>query len=126
MLIEHRTDDVDERLITRKEAVSSGQQVALKPTLAHVLAQHFHDAAVGAEIGIDRLDIGHPFLPGDFVNRFQPVRCGLVRAKQPKILLAEIELHHITQKRSEHPRCFGPHAAGYRHRHGVVVEVGHR
>ena len=57
-------------------------------------------------------DLGHPFLAGDFVDGVQPVRRGLVRAEQPEILLAEIELHHVAQKRSENPRRFRLDAAG--------------
>ena len=126
VLIEHRIDDVDEGLVTREQAVASGEQVSFEPAFAHVLAQHFHDAAVGAEIGIDRLDLGHPLLAGDFVDGFQPVRRGLVRAEQPEILFAEIELHHVAQECPEHPRRFRLDAAGHRHRHGVIAEVGHR
>ena len=46
VLVEHRVDDVDERLVAREEAVPAGQQVALQPALALVLAEHFHHAAV--------------------------------------------------------------------------------
>ena len=68
-------------LVAQEEAVPSGQQVALQPPLAHVLAEHFHDTTVGAQIGIGCFNIGHPFLPGDFINGLQPVRCGLVGTK---------------------------------------------
>ena len=52
VLVEHRIDDVNEGLIAREQAVPSGEQVALEPALAQMLAQHFHDAAVGAEIDV--------------------------------------------------------------------------
>ena len=42
--------------------MASGEQITLKPALAHVLAEHFHDPAVPAEINIDRFDAGHPLL----------------------------------------------------------------
>ena len=89
VLIEHRIDDVDEGLVAGEQAVASGEQIAFEPALAHVLAQHLHDAAVGAEIGVDRLDLGHPRLAGDFVDGVQPVRRGLVRAEEPEILFAQ-------------------------------------
>ena len=66
--------------------MAAGEQIAFEPALAQMLAQHLHDAAVGAEIDVDLLDVGHPFLAGDFVDRLQPVRGGLVRAEQPEIL----------------------------------------
>ncbi len=96
--------------------MAAGEQIAFEPTLAHVLAEHFHDAAVGAEVDIDRLDLGHPLLAGDFIDGLQPVGGGFVRAEQPEILLAEIELHHVAQECSEHARCFGLDAAGLRER----------
>ena len=39
VLVEHRVDDVDERLVAVEQAVSAGQQVALEPALAVVLAR---------------------------------------------------------------------------------------
>ena len=38
MLIEHRVDNVDERLIAGKETVAAGEQIAFEPALAHVFA----------------------------------------------------------------------------------------
>ena len=58
MLIEHRIDDVDERLVAREQAMAARQQVALQPALAQVLAQHLHHAAIRAEIGVPRLNLG--------------------------------------------------------------------
>ena len=51
VLVEHRVDDVDERLVAGEEAVPAGQQIALQPALALVLAEHLHDAAVRARGG---------------------------------------------------------------------------
>ena len=48
VLIEHRVDDVDERLVAGKESVPAGQEIPFQPTLALVLAEHFHHPAVGA------------------------------------------------------------------------------
>jgi len=38
MLVEHRIDDVNERLVTGKESVPAGEQITFKPALALVLA----------------------------------------------------------------------------------------
>ena len=126
VLVEHRIDDVDERLVAGEQAMAPGQQISLEPAFAEMLAQHLHDAAVGAEVDIDSLDRGHPFLAGDFVDGLQPVRGGLVRAEQTEILLVEIELHHVAQEFSQHPRCFRLDTAGLGQRHGVIAEMGHR
>src|SRR5271165_6285448 len=45
VLIEHRINDVNERLVAVEQPVSSGEQVAFEPTLALMLAQHLHDWA---------------------------------------------------------------------------------
>src|SRR5208282_623678 len=49
VLVEHRIDDVNERLVAIEEPVPSGEEVALEPTFALVLAKHFHDAPGGRE-----------------------------------------------------------------------------
>ena len=46
MLVEHRVDDVNECFVAGKETVASSQQISFEPTLTHVLAQHFHHAAI--------------------------------------------------------------------------------
>ena len=91
--------------------MASGEQIAFEPALTQMLAQHLHNPAVDAEIDVDLLNISHPCLAGDVVNGLQPVRCGLVGAKDPKIPLLEIELHHITEKCSQNPRGFSLGAA---------------
>src|SRR3984893_4004296 len=126
MLIEHRIDDVDEGLVAGEKAMASGEQVSFEPALAQMLAQHLHDAAVDAEINVDLFNMSHPFLAGDFVDGLQSVRRGLVRAKEPEIMFVEIELHYVAQEFSENPRRFRLDAAGLKHCHGVIMEVGHR
>ena len=126
MLIKHRIDDVNERLVAGKQAVAPGEQISLEPAFAHVFAEHLHDAAVNAEIGVISLDVGHPFLTGDLINGLQAVRSGFVGPKQPEILLVEIELHDVAQKCSKYPRCLRLNLAGLGHRDGIVVKVRHR
>ena len=57
VLVEHRVDDVDERLVAVEQAVPAGQQVALQPALAQVLRQHLHHPAVRREVIIARQDL---------------------------------------------------------------------
>ena len=81
VLVEHRVDDVDERLVAREEPVAPGQEVALEPALAHVLAQDLEHAAVGrrgaSSPGVDRQ---HPAPVRDLEHGVPAVRGGLVRA----------------------------------------------
>jgi hypothetical protein len=46
VLVDHRVDDVDERLIAVEQPVPAGEQVALQPALAQMLGKHLHDPAV--------------------------------------------------------------------------------
>ena len=62
--------------------MTAGQQIALKPTLAHVLGQHavHHAAACGQEfVGVQTL--GVPLAVGDLENVAQAVGHSLVRAE---------------------------------------------
>ena len=60
VLVEHRIDDVDERLVAGKEAVPAGEQISFQPALALVLAQHLHHAAVGVQVIVVRKGLGVP------------------------------------------------------------------
>ena len=81
MLIEHRVDDVDECLVARKKPVAAGEQISFEPTLAEVLAQDLHDAAVDAEVDVDVFDARHPLLSAGLVDRIETVRGGLIRTE---------------------------------------------
>ena len=86
VLVEHRVDDVDERLVAVEQPVAAGEQVPLQPPLAEVLGQHLHHAPVGREmiIAVDRLGLPGPV--GDLEHRRQAVGGGLVGAHDPERL----------------------------------------
>ena len=86
VLIEHRIDDVDERLVAGEEPVPAGQQIAFEPALALVLAQHLHHAAVGGQMVVVRVDVRHPGAVGDLQHILPAVRVVLVRAEEAKVL----------------------------------------
>src|SRR5215469_15942131 len=46
VLVEHRVDDVDEGLIAREETVPASQEIPFQPSLALMLAEHFHEAPI--------------------------------------------------------------------------------
>ena len=50
VLVEHGIDDVDEGLVAGEKAVAAGEQIAFQPSLAHMLAEHFHHAAIGRDM----------------------------------------------------------------------------
>ena len=70
MLIEHRIDDVDKRLVTVEKPMAAGQQIAFKPALAGVLGEDFHDAAVARQVVV----VGQGFGVPRAVRRLEDMR----------------------------------------------------
>ena len=54
VLVEHRIDDVDERLVAVEQAVAAREQVAFEPAFALVLAEHLDHAALGSQVIVGR------------------------------------------------------------------------
>ena len=63
----------------------AGQQIALEPALALMLAEHLHDPPVGREVVIPGLGLGHPGAIGDLERVLPAVRVVLVRAEEPEV-----------------------------------------
>src|SRR5438874_12776090 len=85
VLVEHRIDDMDERLVAVEQSVSSGEEVALEPALALMFAQHFHYTSGLRQIFVVRKRRGVPLAVGRFEDRFQSVRNGLVGTEDAEI-----------------------------------------
>jgi hypothetical protein len=96
VLVEHRVDDVDERLIAREEAVPAGQEVALKPALALVLAEHLHHPPVGRQVIIPGISFRDPGTIGHLERILPAVRVILVRTEKPEIPFLHVQLHDVT------------------------------
>jgi hypothetical protein len=86
VLVEHRVDDVDERLVAVEEPVPAGEQIALEPPLALVLGQDLHHAPVGRQVLVrrQRLRVPCPRRDGEHVP--EPVRRRLVGPEQAEVL----------------------------------------
>ena len=143
VLVEHRVDDVDERLVTVEQPVPAGQQVALEPALALVLGEHLHHAAAGCEVVVAGEDLGVPRAVRHLEHRAQPVRGGLVGAEEAEPVAVAVD--HVAQEVPEHARRLarrssrasrprprtrgsraapGPRAAGRRWRAGSRSSAG--
>ena len=125
VLVEHRIDDVDERLVAVEQPVPAGEQVALEPALALVLAEHLHHAAGGREEFVVRHGRGVPLALGHFEDGFQAVGKRLVRAEDAEIPLLAVELRHVAQERPEHVRVADAAHARRGHVDRVVAEIRH-
>ena len=100
VLVEHRVDDVNESLVAVEQAMSPGEQVALQPALAEVLAQNLHHAAIRREMIVSRQDLGEPIAIGDIEHGAEPVRCGFIRAHQPEVV--RVVADDVAEERPEH------------------------
>ena len=86
VLVEHRVDDVDERLVAREQPVPPGQQIALEPALAGVLGEDLQHASVRRQPLVE-LGARSPSTPAPVTlqHRSEPVRDGLVGPDQPEV-----------------------------------------
>ena len=116
MLVEHRIDDVDERLVAIEQSVPAGQQIAFQPTLAGMLGEDFHHAAVGRQVVVAVDMPCEPGAVGDLEQRLQAIGRGFVGAEHPEIVQVAIALHHVAQELAHDMRCLAVHRAGRLHR----------
>jgi len=121
VLVDHRVDDVDERLVAAEQPVPPGEQVALQPALAGVLGQHLDHPALGREVLVDLLDPTREDLVGDLVDRVQPVGRGLVGPEDAEVV--GVVAHHVDEVVPQHPRGLVDRAARRRYVDRVVPEV---
>ena len=109
MLREHRIDHLRERFVGRPPAVAPREQVALKPSLAAVLAENLHNASLGADVIVDRNGFGHAAAIGRFEYGVQAIRIRFVRTEQSKYI--RIHFDDVTQEFAELARRLGDHAS---------------
>ena len=123
VLVEHRVDDVDERLVAGEEPVPAREQVALEPALAEVLGEDLHHAAVGREPLVGRLASPpsqvRPVTEKTSSSRFEAVSSGPKRRN-----VSRVPVDDVAQVAAEDPRRLGRARARLRHVDRVVAEVG--
>ena len=108
VLVEHRVDDVDERLVAVEQAVPAGQQVALEPALALVLGLSISITRPGAGqvlVDVGAEELGVPLLVGGLEHRLQPVGRRLVGAEDPEVV--RVEPDDVGEPAAEHAGRLG-------------------
>src|SRR6185312_17542715 len=85
----------------REQPVPPGEQVALEPALAAVLAQHLHDAAVGGDVVVAVANRSDETAVLDIEDVAQSIGVRLVRAEQPKISLRRVPAEDIPKELSQ-------------------------
>ena len=121
MLVEHGIDDVNERLVARKEPVTPCEQVPFEPAFALVLAQHFHDAAVRRDVVVAWQDRGGGTPIRHLEHRVPPIRRRFVRAEHPEVV--RVLCDDVANELALNAGGLGVDGARLRHRHGVRAEV---
>ena len=122
VLVEHRVDDVHERLVAVEQPVPAGEQVALEPALTQMLGEHLHHAALRPEVLVVGPGLGQPRLVGRLEHRRQPVRRGFVGPHQAEPV--GVAGDHVAKERAEHAGGFGGSRRRFVHGDGVIGEVG--
>ena len=124
MLVEHRVDDVDERLVAVEQTVPTGQQITLEPTLALVFGQHLDHPAGTSEmvVHLGPEELGVPLLVGGIEHRLESVGCGLVGPEDPEVV--RVEPNHVGQPLAEHLGGLGQCRTRCGYVDGVIPEVG--
>ncbi len=101
VLVDHRVDDVDERLVAGEQSVPAGEEVALQPALAGVFGEDLHHAAVPVQVLVDREEFGLPGLAAGVEDGLQPVGGGLVRADEPEVAAGRGVVHDLFEEVAE-------------------------
>ena len=122
VLIEHRVDDVHERLVAVEQSVPPGQQIAFQPALAQVLGEHLHHPTGRCEVFIVGHGLRKPHLVGRLVDRVQAVGGGLIGSHQTEPVA--VPRDHVPQERAEHPSGLMGLRARLRDGYRVLAKVG--
>ena len=123
MLVEHRVDDVHERLVRVEHSVPTGEEVPLEPALALVLRQHLHHPSSPGQmiLGVAVEVVGVPLFRGHVIDRLEPVRRGLVRAEDPEVV--GVESDHLGQVAAQLPGRLAEWQPTIGRRHGELGEL---
>ena len=125
VLVEHRVNDVNERLVGVEQPVTAGQQVAFQPALAQVFAQHLHHAPLRSQVVVALDGLRRPLPLGDLEHGVEPVGVGFVRPEQAEGPRRLVALDHVAQEPAQLARVLRLHRPGTGHRDGVFPEVRH-
>ena len=126
VLVEHRVDDVDERLVAVEQPVPSGQQISFEPPFALMLTEHrIQHAPPWREELIAGDGAGLPLPVGDLENRAEHVRQGFVGAEESEVAQLVVEGDDVTQETAQDAGVLSVHRARCGQGDRVGAVVGH-
>ena len=100
-----------------------GEQVALQPALALVLAEHFHDTSCRRQELVARFCRGLPLAVGHLEEGLKAIGERLIRAEDPEVSLFGVELLDVAKERPQHVRIADAGGSRSRHVDCVVPEI---
>ena len=100
VLVEHRIDDMDERLVAVEEPVAAREEVPLEPALAEVLGEDLHHPPVGREMVVERIRFCDPGAIRGREDVTKSVGSGLVRPEEAEVL--SVAGDDIAKEAAEH------------------------
>src|SRR5947209_103423 len=103
--------------------MTTGEQIAFKPSLAHVLAEYLHHATIRGHVFVTRFNARRGKTVRHLKHRRQPVRGSFVRPHQAEIPGALIVSEHIPEKGSQNSSRFLVDCARLRYLDSVLTEV---
>ena len=123
VLHRHRGRHHGKGFVAREEPVPPGEDIALEPALAVVLAEHLHHAALGRDVVVGGDGPAHEAAVRRLEDVTQAVGVGLVGAEEPEVGGLGVSLEDVPHHLAELPRRLVPLRRGLLHRERVVGEV---
>ena len=102
----------------------AGQQVAFKPSLAHVLGEDLHDATVRRQMVVIGQGVGNPGAVRRLEHGREAVRRALVGSEYAEIAMRRAGAQHVAQILPHHRGGLGVALPGLVYRDGVLGHIG--
>src|ERR1035438_7766688 len=100
------------------------KQVAFKPSLAEVLAQPFHDAAVRTQFIVDRNNLGHRAPFRCLKDGVQSIGIRFIGTEHAEV--CQIHSENVSEEISEFARRLGQNLTGAGYLKRIIREIGQR
>src|SRR5664280_628143 len=105
MLGGHRIDDLRESFVGGPHAMAPCKQVAFEPSLAEMLAQYLHHAAVRTQFIVDRNNLSHRAAFGGLEDGVKTIGIRFIGTEHAKV--RRIHFEDVPEEISQFTRCLG-------------------
>ncbi len=102
--------------------MTAREQVAFKPSLAKMLAQHFHDAPVRTQFIVDRNNLGHRTPFRRLKDGVQAIGIRFIGAEHAEV--CQVHSEDVAEEISKFARRLGQNLTGAGDFKRIICEVG--